>query len=144
MIAMMSPLAPERESERQQRRAGETRVSDALLSGHEADRPAREEPEIDIDARFTVSGRELLRRADFAQMSAAELAEAKRALSALTLPLDRVVTRRFRPSKRQIRIDPRATMRDAMRFGGELILPRFRERRVVYPRSSCLPISPAR
>lgn len=133
MIAMMSPLAPERESERQQRRAGETRVSDALLSGHEADRPPRDEPEIEVDARFTVSGRELLRRADFAQMSIAELAEAKRALSALTLPMDRVVTRRFRPSKRQIRIDPRATMRDAMRFGGELILPRFRERRVVHP-----------
>lgn len=66
-------------------------------------------------------------------MSAAELAEAKRALAALTLPMDRVVTRRFRPSKRQIRIDPRATVRDAMRFGGELILPRFRERRVVHP-----------
>ena len=29
MIAMMSPLAPERESERQARRAGETRVSGA-------------------------------------------------------------------------------------------------------------------
>ncbi|HEV7309098.1 VWA domain-containing protein [Ensifer sp.] len=133
MIAMMSPLAPERESERSKRRAGETRVSDALLAGHEADRPERDAPEIEVDARFTVSGRELLRRADFAQMSAAELAEAKRALSAMTLPMDRVVTRRFRPSRRQNRIDPRATMRDAMRFGGELILPRFRERRYAHP-----------
>ena len=32
--------------------------------------------EIEIDARFSVSGREVLRKLDFAQMSAAELADA--------------------------------------------------------------------
>lgn len=133
MIAMMSPLVPERDSERQRRRAGETRVSDALMSGHDDARPPREEPEIEVDARYTVSGRELFRKADFAQMTAAEITEARRALSSLVLPLDRVRTRRYQPSSRQIRIDPRATMRDAMRFGGELILPRFRERRLVHP-----------
>ncbi|WP_167590812.1 vWA domain-containing protein [Ensifer sp. LC163] len=133
MIAMMSPLAPERGSERQRRRAGETRVSDALMSGHDDARPPRDEPEIEVDARYTVSGRELFRKADFAQMTAAEITEARRALSSLVLPLDRVRTRRYRASARQIRIDPRATMRDAMRFGGELILPRFRERRLVHP-----------
>ncbi len=133
MIALMSPLAPERDSERQRRRAGETRVSDALRSGHDEPRPPREEPDVEVDSRYTVSGGELFRQVDFAQMTAAEIVEARRALSSLVLPLDQVRTRRYRPSARQIRIDPRATMRDAMRFGGELILPRFRERRFVHP-----------
>ena len=47
----------------------------------------RKIPEIEIDARFTVSGNEVLRGKDFAQMTAAEIAEAKRAIAALRLPV---------------------------------------------------------
>ena len=132
MIAMMSPVAPD-SREKAPRRAGEARVSDALFADRDVPRPVRDEPDIEIDARFTASGRELLRRADFAQMSAAEIAEAKKALSALVLPMDRVRTRRFRASHRPRRIDPRATMRDAMKTGGDLILPRFREPKTIHP-----------
>ena len=132
MIALLSPVAPQRPGE-DRRRAGEARVSDALLSGRDDARPPRETPEIEIDARHTVSGRELFRKADFAQMTAAEIAEARKALSSLLLPLDLVRTRRHRASQRPVRIDPRATMRDAMRLGGEFILPRFREPRRVHP-----------
>jgi uncharacterized protein with von Willebrand factor type A (vWA) domain len=132
MIAMMSPVAPD-SREKEHRRAGETRISDALFADRDTQRPVRDEPDIEIDARFTASGRELLRRADFAQMSAAEIAEAKKALSALVLPMDEVRTRRFRPSHRPRRVDPRATMRDAMRTGGDLILPRFREPKNIHP-----------
>ncbi|MCA1369838.1 VWA domain-containing protein [Bradyrhizobium sp. BRP14] len=131
MIALMSPVLPQRREDR--RRAGQARVSDSLLGGQEDARPPREAPEMEIDARYTASGRELFRKADFAQMSAAEIVEARRALSSLLLPLDRVRTRRYRTSHRPRRIDPRATMRDAMRLGGDFILPRFREPRRVHP-----------
>ncbi|MEW9615306.1 VWA domain-containing protein [Shinella sp. S4-D37] len=132
MIAMMSPVV-RREEEREKRKAGDTRVSDALFGGRQDERPPREEPDIEIDARFTASGSEMLRKTDFAQMSAAELAAAKRAIAGLVLPLDEVRTRRFRRSTRPAAIDARATMRHAMRTGGALILPRHREPKTVHP-----------
>lgn len=132
MIAMFSPVAPDTR-ERQKLKAGETRVSQALFEGHEKARPPEEKPEIEVDARFSSSGNEVLRKTDFAQMTAPEIARAKKALADLVLPDDRVVTRRFRPTHRPGRIDPRATMRGALRSGGELILPAYRARREVHP-----------
>ncbi|SOE08522.1 hypothetical protein SAMN05877838_0245 [Hoeflea halophila] len=132
MIAMFSPVAMENR-QREKLQAGETRVSQALFEGHEKQRPPEDKPMIDIDARETTSGHEVLRQQDFAQMTAVELAEAKRAIGELSLPFDLVETRRFKPSAVPIRIDPRATMRAAMRTGGDLILPRFRKRRKVHP-----------
>jgi uncharacterized protein with von Willebrand factor type A (vWA) domain len=90
-------------------------------------------PEVEVDARFTFSGNEVLRGKDFAQMSVAELAEAKRAIAELRLPFDMVATRRFRPDPAGGRIDPRAMMRQASRTGGKLILPKFRSPREVHP-----------
>ncbi|MCC0036030.1 MAG: VWA domain-containing protein [Hoeflea sp.] len=132
MIAMFSPVAMENK-QREKLKAGETRVSQALFEGHEKQRPPEDKPVIDIDARETVSGNEVLRQQDFAQMTAAELAEAKQAIAGLTLPFDQVETRRYKPSATARKIDPRATMRAAMRTGGDLILPRFRKHRKVHP-----------
>ncbi|SOC42564.1 hypothetical protein SAMN05892877_11069 [Rhizobium subbaraonis] len=132
MIAMMSP-AVRRDAETEKRKAGASRIADALLAGQrERERP-RGEPDVEVDARFTASGSELLRKTDFAQMTAAELGEAKRAIANLSLPLDAVRTRRYRPSTGQAMVDPRATMRRAMRTGGALILPRYREPKLVHP-----------
>ncbi|WP_411035829.1 vWA domain-containing protein [Shinella sp. BYT-45] len=132
MIALMSPVAA-RHEERERRKAGETRVSDALFGGREDRRRLRDEPDVEVDARFTASGSERLRKADFAQMTAAELAEARRAIRGLVLPMDEVRTRRFRRSNRPVAFDARATMRHAMRTGGALILPRHREPKRVAP-----------
>lgn len=132
MIALMSPVV-RRDEEREKRKAGETRVSDALFGGRQDERRLRDEPDIEIDARFTASGSEVLRKTDFAQMSAVELAAAKRAIANLVLPLDEVRTRRFRRSTRPVVIDARATMRHAMRTGGALILPRHRKPKTVHP-----------
>lgn len=132
MIALMSPVV-RRDEEREKRKAGETRVSDALFGGRQDERRLRDEPDIEIDARFTASGSEVLRKTDFAQMSAVELAAAKRAIANLVLPLDEVRTRRFRRSTRPVAIDARATMRHAMRTGGALILPRHRKPKTVHP-----------
>jgi uncharacterized protein len=132
MIAMFSPVALDQQH-REKLKAGETRVSQALFEGHEKSRPPEEKPEIEVDARLSSSGNEVLRKTDFAQMTAGEIAQAKRAIAALILPEDRVKTRRFRPTHRPGRVDPRATMRGAMRTGGELILPEFRTRREIHP-----------
>lgn len=131
MLAMFSPVAPDTR-EREKQRAAESRVANALFSGQE-NRREDEAPQIDIDARFTVSGREVLRDKDFAQMTAEELADARRAITELRLPVDKVSTRRFQPNPRGRRVDPRATMRSALRTGGDLIIPRFRSVRTVQP-----------
>ncbi|WP_437344157.1 vWA domain-containing protein [Mesorhizobium marinum] len=132
MLAMFSPVAIDNR-EKQKPRPAEGRVADAMFEGHAKQQPERDEPEIEIDARLTVSGNELLRGKDFAQMTVAELAEAKRAIAELRLPFDMVRTRRFRPDPSGRRIDPRAMMRLASRTGGQLILPRFRSPREVHP-----------
>jgi len=92
-----------------------------------------EVPEIEVDARFTVSGNEILRAKDFAQMTAEEVVAARREIQALRLPVDSVRTRRFRADPRGTRIDARAMMRAASRTGGQLILPKFRSPREAHP-----------
>lgn len=132
MIAMMSPVAPDA-AEKEKAKPGSARVNDALFADRQRPPREAEDPDVEIDARFTVSGNELLRSMDFAQMSAAELAAARREMERLVMPADRVEIRRYRPAGRPGRIDPRATMRSSMRHGGDLILPRFRKRREVHP-----------
>lgn len=132
MLQMFSPTAPDTR-EKQKKRAAESRVADAMFEGHKGRKPEEQPPEIEVDARMTFSGSEVLREKDFAQMSAVELAEAKRALAKLRLPHDEVRTRRYKPSSHKLRVDPRRTMRQAMRTGGDLIIPQFREPRVVHP-----------
>ncbi len=132
MIAMMSPVVRDT-SERERIKPGSARVSDALFAEREKQAPVREEPDIEVDARFTASQREIFRRMDFAQMSAAEIAAAKLELSRLTLPFDEVATRRFERSARHRQFDPRATIRASLRSGGGLVLPRYRQPKFIHP-----------
>lgn len=132
MIAMFSPIAIENR-ERQKPKAAETRVSQALFEARQRDRMKEEPPEVEFDARLTYSGKEVLRTKDFAQMTATEMADARRAIDAMMFSFDKIETRRFRAHQRGPRIDPRATMRASLKLGGDLILPRFRARREVYP-----------
>ncbi len=97
---------------------GAQRVQEALLGGLNG---REEKSEVEIDARLTVSDREVLRKKDFAQMSAAEIAEAKQAIARLALPLDLLRTRRMAPSRRGHLIDIRRTLRASMKAGGALI-----------------------
>lgn len=125
MIQMMSPkIADHREKEKPKPAAA--RVSDALAANRP--RPSKQETreEIETDARFTASYSEVLRKMDFAQMTAAELAKARVVISQLVLPLQTVATRRFKPSRHPLKIDARATLRHAMRSGGDILLPRFK------------------
>lgn len=132
MIAMFSPVAIDMR-EKEKSRAAEKRVASAMFAGHQDRQAVRDTPQIEIDARLTVSGNEVLREKDFAQMSVEELAAARRAIAAMRMPFDRVPTRRYRSDPRGSRVDPRAMMRGALRTGGDLILPRFRSVREVHP-----------
>ena len=118
LLAMLSPQAPA--GAEQPPQAGASRVQDALFSGMNKEKPP-EEREVELDARFTVSDREVLQKKDFAQMSAAEIAQAKDAIKRLVLSLDEVKTRRLAPNRHGHIIDMRRTLRASMKAGGALI-----------------------
>ncbi len=108
------------------------RLTDALF-GQKKPEEEREEQKIELDARLTFSSREMLQRMDFDTMSAAELAEAKKMMRELRLPLPMVRTRRLAPHRRGARVHLRATMRESLREGGDII-PLVRARTVqVHP-----------
>lgn len=131
MLQMFSPMAAAGDRE-EEKKAGQVRVSQSLFSGRENEKPP-DRPEIEVDARLSASGREVLRTKDFAQMTAAELAEARLAMSRLVLPIAQVKTRRHEPHERARRLDARRTLANSMRTGGDLILPRFRQQKLVHP-----------
>jgi len=92
-----------------------------------------EKPEIEVDASLTVSDIEVLQKKDFAQMTAAEIAEANRKVAALVLPDDAVVTRRLAPDPRGRRIDLRRTLRQSIGEGGGIIDPARRGPKTKHP-----------
>ncbi|HEY4637641.1 MAG TPA: VWA domain-containing protein, partial [Burkholderiales bacterium] len=96
------------------------RLSDALF-GQKKPEEERQEQKVELDARLTFSSRELLQRMDFDTMSAAELAEAKKMMRELRLPLPMVRTRRVAPHRRGARVHLRATLRESLREGGDMI-----------------------
>jgi hypothetical protein len=96
------------------------RLTDALF-GQKKPEAERPEQKVELDARLTFSSRELLQRMDFDTMSAAELAEAKKMMRELRLPLPMVRTRRLAPHRRGARVHLRATLRESLREGGDII-----------------------
>jgi len=121
MIASMLPeIAP---GSQKAPPPGAQRIQEALFSGiNEKD---QSKSEVELDARLTVSDREILQKKDFAQMTAAEIAAAKEAIARLTLPLDEVRTRRLAPNQHGHIIDVRRTLRASMKAGGALIDLRY-------------------
>ena len=97
---------------------GAQRIQEALFGG--LDR-REDKSDVEVDARLTVSDREVLQKKDFAQMTAVEVAAAKQAIARLTLPLDLVRTRRLAARRRRYLIDIRRTLRASMKAGGAVI-----------------------
>ena len=96
------------------------RLTDALF-GQKKPEEQPEEQKVEMDAHLTFSSREVLQRMDFDTMSAAELAAAKKMMSELRLPLPMVRTRRLAPHQRGARVHLRATLRESLREGGDVI-----------------------
>ena len=129
LMALMSPPVPGAVPEAQP--AASQRVLDALFSG--AEKIEREKSEVEIDARFTVSDREVLEKKDFAQMTTAEIAAAKDAIKRLVLSFDQIKTRRLAPDPHGHRIDLRRTLRSSLKGGGAVIDLKYRGRRTRTP-----------
>jgi hypothetical protein len=108
------------------------RLAEALYSKREQTQEG-EQQEIEIDASLTFSQSELLQHADFETMSGAELAQAKRLISRLRLPIPEAQTRRFRPDAGGAGIDLRATLRASLRGGAQIIALRRRSRITRHP-----------
>jgi uncharacterized protein len=124
---MMSLLLPQVRGVQEDRAAepAERRAAEALLDGAGPPGPPQPEPEpggdqIEIDATATMSAEERLRSLDFELMSMAEMAEAKRMLARLSLPVKPLVTRRSTAASLGPRIDLRRTLRASLRQGGEI------------------------
>ena len=108
------------------------RLAHALL-GDRAPPPPESERELELDAAFTFSPREVLQAKDFATMTAEELAQVRLMLARLKLPLPRITVRRTAPSHRGHVVDLRATLRGMTGAAGMAAPLRLRARRREVP-----------
>ncbi|MEC8642374.1 MAG: VWA domain-containing protein [Pseudomonadota bacterium] len=125
-----------REGEIDEPAAATRRIEEALRP--DAPPPASETGDserVEIDMSMTSSADEHFRAMDFQLMSAAEIAEAERAIDTMWLPVPQRPARRFRPSGSGGRLSFRQTLRRMARTGGLALpfheMPRHRPRPLV-------------
>ena len=118
LIAMMSPRAEVAE-ERRRPEPGAARIAEALFKTPRDE--AKTPPSLELDARLTMSPTEVLQTKDFAQMSVAEIAEARALIAKLRLPVDETKTRRSIADPRGVKVDPRRSFRRSLKAGGSVI-----------------------
>lgn len=143
---MMSYMIPAVRGVAEERSAkpAEKRAAEALLDGANQDIPELDDSpqdqgtEIEIDATLTMSREERLRSLDFEQMSNAEMTEAKRLLARMDLPIRPLQSRRTQAARHGVMPDWRKTMRNSMRFGGEITQFETKNRRERWPELVCL------
>jgi uncharacterized protein len=128
LLAAMLPQAPVPEEKPP---PGAQRVAQALLASR--GEMERKPPELETDARLTVSDREVLQKKDFAQMTADEIAAARAAIKRLVLSLDEVKTRRLAPHRHGHIVDIRRTLRASLKAGGAVIDLKYLGPRVKAP-----------
>jgi uncharacterized protein len=97
--------------------AGSRRVQEAFSQTQTTETPQAQAEEV----RLSVSDKEILQKKDFAQMTAAEIAEVTRAIATMKLPQAELRTRRYRPDARGLKLDMRRTLRASLRTGGDII-----------------------
>jgi uncharacterized protein with von Willebrand factor type A (vWA) domain len=73
------------------------------------------------ELRLSVSDKEILQKKDFAQITAAEIAEVTREIAKMKLPQAELITRRYQPNARGLKLDMRRTLRRSLRTSGEII-----------------------
>jgi uncharacterized protein with von Willebrand factor type A (vWA) domain len=116
MMSLLLPQAYGRTAKPEEQQS--QRLTDALFNQKQEQ---QESEKLELEARLTFSSREVLSHMDFDTMSAAELAQAKKMLSELRLPLPLIRTRRKKVSRKGKTIDLRATLRQSLRDGGDII-----------------------
>jgi uncharacterized protein with von Willebrand factor type A (vWA) domain len=120
LIASLLPKVFGRTGERSPEPELPARIAQAMLPPLAPDLPREDDDEIDLDAAFTMSPREILQHKDFETMTTDELAAVRLLLRNLRLPLPELYTRRTTPSSRGHRVDLRATLRRATGAAGSL------------------------
>jgi len=136
MISMMLPsidVEQEGEDPDKAKQNVSPRVAEALAADKNKPEEAPEPEEFELDAAMTWSADKRLARKDFDKMTNDEIALARQAISRLRLPIEEIRTRRFRPARRQARADMRATLKAALRTGGDIIPIKFRRQRTRPP-----------
>ena len=136
MMAMMLPAVRGVQEDRPAA-AAEKRAAEALLDGanHAVDAPEdpQDEARIEVDASMTISAEERLKSLDFEQMSTDEVAQAKRMLARLSLPVQPLRARRMRAARQGAMVDWRASLRDSLRRGGEIHSLARKSHRIRWP-----------
>lgn len=94
------------------------RVQEAMAQPQTSEAADQEQQQ---EIRLSVSDREILQKKDFAQMTAAEIAAAVRAIAAMRLPQAELRTRRFQPDAHGLKLDLRRTLRGSLRTGGDIV-----------------------
>ncbi len=112
MGTMLPTIRIEREEEHDQM---SRRLSEAMGSSSNNARDDSDSEQVEFDARFSFSAKEVLQDIDFETMSREEIAEAKRVIAKLRLPIMDLPTRRFQRDEQGYRVDMRSTLRASLR-----------------------------
>src|SRR5438067_424447 len=131
MLAALLPKAKGRTGDAQPPEIP-ARLAQALLQRPKPQDDAQTR-DIEFDAAFTCSAREVLQKKDFASMTADELIEVKQMLARLKLPLPEIAVRRTKAAVRGRSVDLRTTMRGMVGAAGAVAPLRYRARRVRTP-----------
>jgi uncharacterized protein with von Willebrand factor type A (vWA) domain len=121
---MMQLLLPQLQGDQPPSEEAEVnrRVAEAMAPerrpGRGGDDDDEEEEPVEVDAVLTYSARELLQAKDFEQMTAEELAQARREIARLRLPIMQVPDPPLRPRPARLAVDLRRTLAATLRGGG--------------------------
>ena len=126
VMAMFLPQVYGRQGKEE--RQASSRVSEALRprAKKPEETPAEPPQETQLDASLSFSAREVLQHADFETMTSEEIAQAKKMLANLRLPIPEIRTRRLTPDSGGARVDLRASLRASLRNGAQIIQLRRR------------------
>jgi uncharacterized protein with von Willebrand factor type A (vWA) domain len=137
MEQLLQLLFPQisRPANAKKKQAGHRRLAAALFDDNGPMHARREEPagELELDATYSFSSQETLRRKDFEQMTVEEQVRAKRAIAAFRSQRLKIKTRRFSAMQHGERIDPRRTFKSSVGSGGDLIDLQFKRRKLKEP-----------
>ncbi|MDZ4868754.1 MAG: VWA domain-containing protein [Alphaproteobacteria bacterium] len=112
--------------------AGARRIAEALR-GQAEPRTGENRVQLELDARDTASGDEILAAKDFEQMSNDEIARAKSVLAHMNWSLPEQTSRRTQPAARGHAFDLRRTLRKSLKTGGNIIRLERRSRQTREP-----------
>lgn len=111
------------------KKAGFRRLAEAMFDKHEAQSQRQKKEDLEVDATYTASAEEVLRRKDFEQMTVAEQAQAKQAIARIRMHRTEIMTRRWQRAAQGTAIDMRRTLKGSMRAGGHFIDLERREKK---------------